>query len=115
MEAVPLETRMEMGADGRALLVAEGDIDLASAGDLRDALAQALEKSDSVVVDVGGVGFIDSSGLSVLVRGHREAQESGGSLSLRSPSPMLRRLLDITALASLLLIDDADPRDVAES
>jgi len=111
MESATLTTRIELTADGRALLSAEGDIDLATAGILRDALARALEDSVSLVVDVGGVGFIDSSGLNALVWGHWQAQKEGGSLRLRRPSPMLCRLLEITALDSLLLIDDDAPRD----
>ena len=114
-ESATLATRMELAADGRVLLVAEGDIDLATAGILRDALARALEDSASLVVDVGGVGFIDSSGLNALVWGHWEAQKAGGSLRLRRPSPMLCRLMEITALNSLLLIDDDGPRDTAEA
>jgi anti-anti-sigma factor len=106
---------MEAAADGSALLVAEGDIDLATAGILRDALARALEDSASLVVDVGGVGFIDSSGLNALVWGHWEAQKSGGSLRLRRPSPMLCRLMEITALDSLLLTDDDGQRDPDEA
>ena len=106
MESATLTTRIELSAAGRTLLLAEGDIDLATAGILRDALARALEDSVSIIVDVGGVGFIDSSGLNALVWGHWEAQKAGGSLRLRRPSPMLCRLMEITALDSLLLIDD---------
>jgi anti-sigma B factor antagonist len=115
MEPATLAIRMERSSDGRALVLAEGDIDLATAGILRDALARALEDSALLVVDVGGVGFIDSSGLNALVWGHWEAEKVGGSLRLRRPSPMLCRLLEITALNSLLLIDDDDQRDPDEA
>lgn len=115
MESATLATRIELEADGRALVLAEGDIDLATAGILRDALARALEDSPSLVVDVGGVGFIDSSGLNALVWGHWEAEKAGGSLRIRRPSPMLCRLLEITALESLLLIDDDGQRDPDEA
>jgi len=109
MDSATLATRIEVAPDGRGLLVAEGDIDLATAGILRDALARTLEDSVSLVVDVGRVGFIDSSGLNALVWGHWQAQKAGGSLRLRRPTPMLCRLLEITALDSLLLVDDDDP------
>ena len=115
MESASLVTRVETGDDGRTILFAEGDIDLASAGILREALARALEKPVSVVVDVGDVGFIDSSGLNALVWGHQQAQASGASLRLRRPSPMLCRLLEITALDSVLLIDREDPSGGTET
>ena len=114
MESASLVTRAETGADGRTIVLVEGDIDLATADILREALARALETGGSVVVDVGDVGFIDSSGLTALVWGHQQAQSSGGSLRLRRPSPMLCRLLEITALDSVLLIDSGAQSDGTE-
>lgn len=115
MEPASLTTRMETGADGTTTVYAEGDIDLATEGILREALARALERTGSIIIDVGDVGFIDSSGLNALVWGHQQAQTSGGSLRLRRPSPMLCRLLEITALESLLLVDGAEPGDGTET
>lgn len=116
MDPLTLDTRMEIDAAGNAVIHVEGDIDLATSPSLQGALAKALEQSSSIVVDVAGVHFIDSSGLSTLVWGHRGAQEAGGSLRIRRPSAMLRRLLDITALDQLLKIDeDAAPPNPADS
>ena len=70
---------------------------------MREALAGAVEESASVIVDMGGVHFVDSSSLSALVWGQRGAQQAGGSPRIRRPSATLRRKL---ALDSLLLIDD---------
>lgn len=107
MEPVVLATRVEMAGDV-AVLHVEGDVDLASADAMRAALGDALEKSSTVVVDLGDVGFIDSTGLSALVWGHGQAREAGGSLRLRRPTPMLRRLLEITALETVLVTEDSD-------
>lgn len=73
LEPVSLDTHTELGTDGRVVLYAQGDIDVATAPALQAALAKALEQSTSVVVDVGAVGFVDSAGLSALVWGHRQA------------------------------------------
>ena len=115
MESTALVTRTETVADGRTTVLAEGDIDLTTAGILREAWARALENTASVVVDVGDVGFIESTGLSALVWRHQQAQNSGGALRLRRPSPMLCRLLVITALDLILLIDSGDPSDRTET
>jgi anti-sigma B factor antagonist len=115
MEPTTLATQMETDSDGRAVLTAAGDIDLASAGVLRDAMARALEERASLIVDVGGVGFIDSSGLTALVWGHWEALKAGGSFSLRRPSPMLRRLMEVTSLDSLLVVEEDASRDSGEA
>jgi anti-sigma B factor antagonist len=111
MNPAALATRVEANSDGCTLLTVSGDIDLASAGVLRDAMARALEDAASLIVDVGGVGFIDSSGLTALVWGHWEAQKAGGSFSLRRPSAMLRRLMEVTSLDTLLAVDEHAPRD----
>jgi anti-anti-sigma factor len=92
--------------DGDPVVSVGGEVDLVTAGDLRQALGEALQISPRLVVDVGQVSFIDSTGLSALADGHRRAHDAGGALILRHPSPMLKRLLEITRLDTLLSIDE---------
>lgn len=102
-----LATGIEV-VEGDPVVSVVGDVDLVTAGVLRQALAEALEVSPRLVVDVGRVTFIDSSGLSALADAHRKACDEGGAVRLRSPSPMLKRLLEITRLDTLLLtVDEA--------
>ncbi|MCG8922971.1 STAS domain-containing protein [Lentzea sp. CC55] len=54
-----------------------------------------------LVVDVSGVTFCDSSGISALVRGRARAVEMTGSLRLVSPSPAVRHVLEISGLARM--------------
>ena len=107
MEAVSLVTRTDI-VDGSAVVSVAGDVDLASAVHLREVMDDALGRSSHLVVDVAEMTFIDSSGLSALVHAHRHAAEAGGSLTLRSPSPTLKRLLSITHLETVLVVDDAE-------
>jgi anti-anti-sigma factor len=95
--------------DGTTVVTVTGEVDLASSVQLREVLQKAVSTSDTVVVDFVGLTFIDSSGLSALVDAHRRAREGGGVLLLRRPTPMLRRLLDITRLETLLAIDPSEP------
>jgi anti-sigma B factor antagonist len=99
-----LKTRVE-AVDGVAVVSVEGEVDLVSSEQLRRALLDALQESPQVTIDLTGLTFIDSSGLSALVDAHRRARDAGGVLTLRNPTPMLRRLLDITRLESLLVIE----------
>jgi anti-anti-sigma factor len=52
--------------------------------------------------------FIDSSGLSTLVHVHRQAAERGASMTVRRPTPMLMRLLSITRLETVLVVDHGE-------
>jgi anti-sigma B factor antagonist len=90
-------------ADGWALC---GDIDADTAPRLDEAIQMGHVSADGcLVVDLAGVDFIDSSGLSVLLEARRRADEHGGSLMLRHPSIAVRRLIEITRLETALPIE----------
>ncbi len=107
MEPVSLVTRTDVVEESVVVSVT-GDVDLVSAAHLREVLEDALHLSSHLIVDVSGMTFIDSSGLTALVHAHRRAADSGGSMTVRRPSPMLKRLLGITRLETVLVVDDAE-------
>jgi anti-sigma B factor antagonist len=86
------------------LIRVDGDVDLASAPALEDALEKAGE--DPVRVDLSGVTFMDSSGLRVLLAASKRAKERGHHLTLASPAGPVRRLLEITGLDKELAVSD---------
>ena len=65
----------------------------------------AAEGVTSVVLVLADLGFIDSSGLRVVIAADRDLTERGGRLVLRSPSETVSRLLDITGLLDHLTTD----------
>ncbi len=82
------------------VLTVRGDIDLASAPDFETSLRTALDGSpSSIMIDLTGLTFIDSSGLRVLVSLSKEAQSRGATLGLRNVPPHAQRVLDITGLS----------------
>lgn len=85
--------------DGVTIRVA-GEIDYATSGSLRAAVDGALAKADggSVVFDLGEVGFMDSSGLAVLI----EAENRGASVRVREASPAVALTIRATGLQHLL-------------
>jgi anti-sigma B factor antagonist len=96
---------VEPQRDG-VLLVA-GELSLAEAPILERHLADVLETATStVVVDLGGVEFIDSTGLSVLVRAQQQATERGVAFGVRNPRAQAHRLLSLTGLEERLTIRD---------
>ena len=94
----PNELTVVTSTEGDAGIVrAVGELDANSAPRLRAAFDELFEgEHPAVVVDLEGVSFIDSSGLSVLIAAYKQASARDVKLSLRSPSPAVTRLLEMT-------------------
>jgi anti-sigma B factor antagonist len=92
---------VEVSGDGRrAVLAARGEIDLATVDRLRDAIERAAEtKASEVWVDLTDVHFMDSTGLSALVIGHRALP---GRFVVICPDGPARRALEICGLHEVL-------------
>lgn len=86
-----------------AILVVAGDLDIASEVELVVRGREFLASSDVGVVelDLGGVTFIDSSGLGALVRLHKLAQSAGRRMVLANVPPRVARVLSLTGLSDL--------------
>ena len=76
-----------------AVLAVVGEVDMATSPVLWDALLRALRTGD-VTVDVADVALIDATGVGVLVRATDQARNIGRALTVRAPSPTVRRVLE---------------------
>jgi len=92
-----------MGRD--TLVRLSGEIDIASCGDLRDALEPHLDSGRNLIIDLGRVTFMDSSVLTVLLHAKSALATASRSLRLDNPSRAARRLLSIEAVRLLLDLD----------
>ncbi len=93
-------------SDDQVVLVLQGELDPHTAPLLRDRIDASLTPGTAtLVLDVGGLRFIDSSGLRVIIGAHKEMAGRDGRLILRSPTETTRRLLDITGLVDHIEID----------
>jgi anti-sigma B factor antagonist len=88
----------------RRLLRVAGEVDLATAPELAEALDTALKPhGQSVVLDLAEVDFIDTSGVRALLDGRRLATERGTELAvIAPPGSAARRLLEMTELIEAL-------------
>jgi anti-anti-sigma factor len=94
----------EAQESGGVRLVVAGDVDVISAGRFRAHLSRVLDRRPaSLTVDLGGVTFLDSTGLSALVYAYQRALDEGISLAVADPQPQVRRLLDVTGLLTVLV------------
>jgi anti-anti-sigma factor len=86
---------------GQTVAHIAGEIDIATCERLRDAIEPQLAPGQRVVLDLAGVRFMDSACLHVLVQARTTLTADGGSLILRNPSPVARRVLQVAGLAEL--------------
>src|SRR3954471_17058746 len=87
---------------GGATVVTLGEVDLETAPRLRDELLQHLRPGVTVRLDLGGVTFMDSSGLQPLLTSLRRASLVGAELQLVRLSSRVQRLLELTGTTRLL-------------
>jgi anti-sigma B factor antagonist len=89
----------DIEADGHATLALRGELDPHTAPLLQERIDAIFASGRTdLCLDLSGLSFIDSSGLRVILSAHKRADDRGGRLVLRSPSPTARRLLVITGL-----------------
>ncbi|MDA0184758.1 STAS domain-containing protein [Solirubrobacter phytolaccae] len=88
---------------GTTLVTVTGEVDLLTSVTLNRELDIALDAGPQWLrLDLREVIFMDTSGVAVLIKARRRALEAGCRFSVKSASPAIQRLLEITGLASLL-------------
>jgi anti-sigma B factor antagonist len=109
-EQPPFAIEIEQRA-GRTILNLSGELDLATVGELEDALTQRLDSGEDLVVDLRSLQFMDSSGVRALVAAHAGAQNGSGSLLIVRPErgSEVDRVIDVSGIASALGMVDEPP------
>jgi anti-sigma B factor antagonist len=87
-----------------AIVKVTGDITLNKGGDvlLKDKINSLLQQGNKkVLLDLGGVSYVDSAGLGQLVHVHTTTTHNGGKLKLLNLTKRLNDLLVVTKLATI--------------
>jgi anti-sigma B factor antagonist len=86
-----------------AVLQVTGEVDVYTAPMLREQMRELAAKGAvHIIVDLGRVEFLDSTGLGALVGGLGRLREAGGSLALVISTPRILRIFQITGLTKAL-------------
>ena len=102
----PFEVKLEQDGE-RLVVVASGELDLATADHLRATVQQQFQSGfRDVVADLRQLSFIDSSGVRVLWEVHRSAEDEGRRLSVVPGSGEVRRALQLTGFLDRLNVTD---------
>ena len=86
---------------GCTVVEVHGELDMATQPQLHDVL-QALIGPGQVVLDLAGVGFMDSSALGTLVVMFKAFREAGGRLCLTEVQPAVRTVLSVTSVDQVI-------------
>lgn len=79
-----------------------GELDIATAGELREHLGGLSANGHSVVLDLGRLDFIDSSGVRELIRAISRARRDGWCLTIdRAVRPQVLRVIDLLGIERL--------------
>ena len=90
------------------VLALRGELDVATVTRLADPLREAIAAGKtSVVIDLGELTFLDSTGLMVLLNGLRRVVRQGGNLVISCTNPTVLRLFDITGTATTFTVVDS--------
>ena len=101
----PVQVSTEV-RDGIGFIAVVGEVDGSTSAELRDAFLAVLgDGARDLVIDCAELTFIDSSGLGALITANRAASLQFGSVTVRNPSAIVLRLLEITGLDSRLVIE----------
>lgn len=96
------------GDHDRAVLTFSGELDVYVAHRFRDALIELAEAGTvHLDLDLEGVTFLDSHGLSVLLHARKRLVRQGGSVRVVALSPQVERVLETTGTRAMLLAGSA--------
>ena len=102
LETTPLPRALRLSTHfrgGYCVAALSGELDFASAPELRDRLRGLLRPdANRLVVDLSQVSFCDASGVAVLVGTNRRAKLLRGVLRLAAPAPAVIEALRMTGL-----------------
>src|SRR5580698_6990864 len=92
-----------MYADDLVTVTVTGEVDVSNTAWLHDTLHDAIDTGAAeVILDVGGLTFMDSTGLAVLHGAHERMQSINRTLTIRHPTPRMLQLFNVTDLLSTL-------------
>ncbi len=89
--------------DGRHTLVLSGELDIASAAELKAMLLElARDGTTGITLDLRGLTFMDSTGLFMVLFAKELSDRHGYDLSLIPGPPKIQRVFELTALLDVL-------------
>lgn len=108
--------RITSNGSTTTVLEVAGEVDLSTAEQFAEAVDAAAGDAsvERIIVDLGGVSFMDSAGLRVLVTGVKAAEARGAKLVATDAQPQVKKVFQLTGLDEILGLTDAGPGSAAQ-
>jgi anti-anti-sigma factor len=99
---VTFEIEVREGPDG-TVVAPRGELDMATAGELRAALDAAQE---ALILDLSGLRFLDTSGLRLVLETAEQAKRDGRAFTVVPGAPAVQRLFEVAGVTELVPFRD---------
>ena len=94
---------VESGGEPYTLVELVGEADVTNSDALREVLdAEVAKQPRTLIIDLSGLRFMDSSALHVILRANRAMDRDGGVVALASPRDPVAKMLRLTAADQLI-------------
>ena len=87
-----------------------GEMDLVAADEFRRTVDSELERRQvrNLVINLGGVSFIDSSGLGSILARYKKLTQNGGRIWIAAPRPPVRKILELSGFPKLIPLFESE-------
>jgi anti-sigma B factor antagonist len=110
---IEFELMLAQLAPGLHVATIAGEVDLHNEAELRERLWPLADRQGaSVIVDLSGVSFVDSTAIGVFTALAKQLRAGGGRFVIASGDPRIRKVLDVAGLLSFLHLEPSLARAV---
>ncbi len=101
-----MEVAKEIRTDVTVINVPWEKLDMSTTAEFKEAVGQAIAGESAVVLEVGKVQFVDSSGLGAMLSLLRELSGRGGDLKLSQVQKRVRAMFELVRMHRILSVYD---------
>ena len=100
-----MELKIKQNED-KAIIFVSGTVDLYTSPELREEIQHQLKKVNTLIIDLNGVDYMDSSGIATLVEGLQVSKKSGKTFALSRITPKIKDVFSLARLEKVFTIYD---------
>ena len=88
----------------------DGEIDHHSAAEIRNRIDSAVQKTKprQLYLDFGSVGFMDSSGIGLIIGRYKLMTTIGGTLKICNANPTIMRMIKLGGISRLNILNETE-------